>query len=178
MVPIATHTLPQRTRTRRPATKPTSIGFLTMAERSRPLRCGRCSSSCELQRGIVELLYAACRKQLRLACTSARALVNSRVVGIALDAEDVIGRPIRLHERFPRLEGLVQRAYMHGILTDSDFADFAVAELAQVASLTKLVLGGCTLVGTAAVGFLERCCPQLRHLNLAGTGGSSRWALL
>jgi hypothetical protein len=41
----------------------------------------------ELQQAIAELLCAAGRSSLRLACSSARALVNSRVAGIELGIE-------------------------------------------------------------------------------------------
>jgi hypothetical protein len=123
--------------------------------------------------GIDELLCTADRSSLRLACSSARALVNSRVAGIELLAGELIGRPLRLHERFPRLEVLQLLDAPDGALTDSAFADFAVAELARLASMTELDLRYCKSLGTAAVGFLHQCCPQLQGLNLAGTGGSS-----
>jgi hypothetical protein len=84
-----------------------------------------------------------------LACTSARALVNGRVaLRIALPADKLIGRPLRLHERFPRLEVLALLADPDGgALTESAFADFAVAELARLASLTELYLRDCMLLG-------------------------------
>jgi hypothetical protein len=118
------------------------------------------------------------RINLRLACTSTRALLNSRVARTALPANELIGRPLRLHERFPRLEGLVLADPDGGALTESAFAEFAVAELARLASLTELDLHDCKSLGTAAVVALHHYCPQLWYLNLAGTGGSSRWALL
>jgi hypothetical protein len=79
-----------------------------MAERSRPPPLWALFDrlSAELQRAIVELLCAAAEENLRLACTSARALLNSRVARIALPAGQLIGRPLRLHERFPRLKVL------------------------------------------------------------------------
>jgi hypothetical protein len=48
-----------------------------------------------------------------------------------------------------------------------------VAELARLASLTRLDLENCESLGTAALAALQECCPQLQHLDLEGTGGSS-----
>jgi hypothetical protein len=75
----------------------------------------------ELQRAIAGLLCAADRSSLRLACSSARALVSSRVARITLPAGELIGRPLRLHERFPRLEVLLLLDDPDGALTDSAF---------------------------------------------------------
>jgi hypothetical protein len=142
-----------------------------MAERSTPLWALFEQLGAELQRAIVELLSKAGRKQLRLACTSARALLNSCVARIRLPAENVIGRPLRLLERFPRLELLELLHDPTGVLTESAFAD--LVELPRLASLVKLSLRDSKSLGTAAVVVLQQCCPQLRSLNLAGTGGSS-----
>jgi hypothetical protein len=150
-----------------------------MAERSSPPPLWELFEQLEpdLQRAIVELLRKAARKQLRLACSSARALLNSRVARIALAARQLIGRPLRLHERFPRLE-VLQLLDAPGALTESDFADFSLAELARLASLTELDLHDCKSLGTAAAMALQQCCPQLRHLDLEGTGGSSHRQLM
>jgi hypothetical protein len=99
-----------------------------MAERSRPPPLFE-QLGAELQLAIVELLCAVGWKQLRLACSSARALLNSRVAGIALPAGQLIGRPLSLHERFPRLEVLELLHDPDAALTESAFADFALAEL-------------------------------------------------
>jgi hypothetical protein len=133
-----------------------------MAERSRPPPLWALFEQldAELQLAIVELVSKAGRRQLRLACSSARALVNSREACIALKAGQLIGRPLRLHERFPRLEGLVLRDDPEDAITESAFADFAVAELARLASLNALVLRDCKSLGTAAAMALQQCCPS------------------
>jgi hypothetical protein len=126
----------------------------------------------ELPLAIVALLSNAGRSSLRLACSSARALLNSRVARIELPAEEVIGRPLRRHERFTRLEALALLADGPALTSDS-FADFAIGELERLASLAELHLRDSKSLGTAAVAVLQQCCPQLRILSLAGTGGCS-----
>jgi hypothetical protein len=127
-----------------------------MAERSRPPPLWALFERLvpELQLAIIDVLGAPARNCLRLACSSARALVNSRVARIALPAEEVVGRPLRLHERFPRLEVLVLSAYTDGALTDSTFPGFATGapDLADYARTgLQRVAGHGSYGGPAAV---------------------------
>jgi hypothetical protein len=129
----------------------------------------------DLQSAILELLCDPARKSLRAACRAARALVNSRVARITLFDDDICDLPLRLHERFPRLEYLDM--VTDGELTSDAFTDFALAELAPLSTLVKLDLKGWRDLGTAAASALRDCCPQLDGLQLEGTGLASPAAL-
>jgi hypothetical protein len=126
----------------------------------------------ELKLKIVELLCEADRRSLRFAWTSARALVNSRVVRIALPAEELLtGRPLGLRECFPRLEMLDLLPPDGALTSESAFAVFAVAELAHLASLRHLILRDNQSLGTAAMALMH-FCPQLQVLDLGNTGAA------
>jgi hypothetical protein len=132
----------------------------------------------ELQHAVLELIGAAGVKSLRLASRAARALANSRVEGITLSVDDVLGLPLRLRERFPRLQRLELRADPGGALPDpNSFADFAVTELAHLSSLVGLDLSGCKSLGTAAALALREYSPQLEELHLKDTGESAPCAV-
>jgi hypothetical protein len=127
----------------------------------------------ELQLAILELIGAAGATGLRGACRAARALVNSRVERIRLGADDLGRTALGLHGRFPRLTRLELESAPDGEPLSSDtFAEFALDELQSLASLIELDLRDCKALGTAAALALERCCPQLQHLDLDDTGAS------
>jgi hypothetical protein len=131
----------------------------------------------ELQLAILELVGAAGAKSLRRASRAARALANSRVERILLPVDDVLELPLRLRERFPRLQRLELEEDPDGMLTDSAFADFAVTELAHLPSLVELGLSGCKSLGTAAALALRDYSPQLEQLHLEDTGESTPCAV-
>jgi hypothetical protein len=124
----------------------------------------------ELQSSILDLAGEQDVKRLRGASRAARALVNSVVESVRLSADDLVTLTLRLHERFPRLARLGLAPGAEGALTSNAFADFAVAELARLSSLVGLDLPAHKSLGTAAAVALRDCCPQLRELDLAGTG--------
>jgi hypothetical protein len=124
----------------------------------------------ELQGFILDLAGSLAAKRLRGASRAARALVNSAVERICLSADDLVTLPLRLHERFPRLARLELAPGADGGLSSDTFADFAAAELARLSSLVELDLRAHMSLGTAAAMALRDCCPQLRALNLNGTG--------
>jgi hypothetical protein len=124
----------------------------------------------ELQRAILELIGAAGAKSLRRASRAARALANSRVESVKLSVDDALVLPLRLRERFPRLQRLELQADPDGALTDSAFVDFAATELAHLPSLVELDLRGCASLGTAAALVLFHYSPQLEELDLEDTG--------
>jgi hypothetical protein len=124
----------------------------------------------ELQRAILDLAGALAAKRLRGASRAARAMVNSVVESVCLSADDLVTLPLRLHERFPRLARLALAPGAVGGLAPDTFAAFSTAELAPLSSLVELDLAACKSLGTAAAMALRDCCPQLRALDLAGTG--------
>jgi hypothetical protein len=126
----------------------------------------------ELQRTILELIGGPAARSLRRAFRAGRALANSRVERIRLPAAEIGSLPLRLHERFPRLARLELVQGDVNIGPDA-FADFAVAELARLASLVELALRGYKSLGTGAAMALRECCPQLQALDLHGTGAGS-----
>jgi hypothetical protein len=129
----------------------------------------------EMQSAILDLVGARAAQRLRGASRAARALVNSVVEAVSLSADDLATLPLRLHERFPRLECLELAPGAHGGLSPDTFADFAVAELARLSSLVGLYLRAHKSLGTAAAEGMRDCCPQLQVLDLGGTGaGASR----
>ena len=131
----------------------------------------------ELQRAILELIGAAGAKSLRRASRAARALANSRVESVKLSVYDALVLPLRLRERFPRLQRLELEKDPDGALTDSAFVDFAATELAHLPSLVELDLRGCASLDTAAALALFHYSPQLQKLDLEGTGESAPCAL-
>jgi nucleotide-binding universal stress UspA family protein len=128
----------------------------------------------EMQQVILELVGAAGAKSLRRASRWARALANGRVKRITLSVDDVHDLPLRLRERFPRLQRLELQADPDGALTETAFADFAVTELAHLPSLVELDLHGCKSLSTAAALALRDYSPQLEGLDLKDTGESRR----
>ena len=131
----------------------------------------------ELQQAILELVGAADAKSLRRASRAARALANSRVERITLPVDDVLGLPLRLRERFPRLQRLELQADPGGAMNSDAFVAFAVAELAHLPSLVKLDLRGCKALDTAAALALREYSPQLEELDLKDTGESTPCAV-
>ena len=123
----------------------------------------------ELQHAVLELIGAAGIQILRLAFRAARTLANGRVERIRLHAEDLCN--LHLRARFPRLQRLELAPGPDGDPRDAAFADFAAAELAH---LYELDLTDCQYLGAASVAAVLRCCPQLRRLELEGTGGPAR----
>ncbi len=124
----------------------------------------------ELQSAILDLAGARALQRLRAACRAARALVNSRVERARLSADDLATLPLRLRERFPRLARLELAPGADGAPEPDTFADFAVGELARLASLVELDLSAYKSLGTAAAVALRDCCPQLQALDLGATG--------
>jgi hypothetical protein len=127
----------------------------------------------DVQLAILELLGDAGRRALRATCAAARALVNGlSVKGLTLsDASDLEQLPgLRLHERFPRLEGLTLND-AGDVLNDSLFAEWAAASLRHMTQLKELELGSSKAMGTACLLALHTFCTQLEVLWLPQSGG-------
>ena len=127
----------------------------------------------DVQLDILQLLGGFDWRALRGTCAAARALVNGLgVTSVTLaDARELKQLPgLRLHERFPRLEGLTLND-AGDVLNDSLFAEWAAASLRHMTQLKELELGSSKAMGTACLLALHTFCTQLEVLWLPQSGG-------